>query len=225
MRELAAFLQNFGIKLHGAADIRPKDIQDVLTRVEGTPESNIISTVTLRSLKKARYDVEPVEHFGLAADRYCHFTSPIRRYPDLCVHRIIRLWLDGKLDARRKKRLEKELPGIAAHSSERERNAIEAERAVNDMTAAEYMSLRIGEEFEGVISGVTGFGVFVELENTVEGMVPLGSMEDDYYIYYEKQYCLIGEKTKKRVTLGDKARVRVVSTDIPAGKIEFGFAE
>ncbi len=221
MQELAVFLGNFGIKLHGAADIQPMDIQEVLNGVEGTPLSNVVNSVTLRSLKKARYDVEPVAHFGLAAEQYCHFTSPIRRYPDLMVHRIIKMQGSAKEIAR----LKKDLPAIAKQASERERNAIEAERAVDDMKMAEYMSTRVGSEFEGVVSGVTRFGIFVELENTIEGMIPLARMDDDYYVYNEKLYCVVGERTAKKITLGDNAKIRVVSVDTAAGKIEFEFAE
>ncbi len=223
MHELAVFLGNFGIKLRGKDDIQPKDIQVVLNGVEGKPEGNVVNSVTLRSLKKAKYDVRPIAHFGLAADQYCHFTSPIRRYPDLMVHRLVKLVLDKKMRGAVRKRYEELLPDVARVSSEREINAVEAERAVNDMKMAEYMAAHIGEEFDGVVSGVTKFGIFVELENTVEGMVPLAQMEDDYYVYHEKQYCVIGERTAKKITLGDKTRVRAVAAS--EGKIEFEFVE
>ncbi|MDL2237547.1 ribonuclease R [Christensenellaceae bacterium OttesenSCG-928-K19] len=225
IRELSIFLGNFGIRVPGNGDVRPKDIQDVLTKVENLPEQNVVNSVVLRSLKKAHYDIRPVEHFGLAADRYCHFTSPIRRYPDLMVHRIAKLAIAKGLKKKACAHLDEILPGIAKQSSERERNAIEAERAVNDLKMAEYMGRHIGEEYEGVVSGVTRFGIFVELENTIEGMIPLAQLEDDYYNYHEKQYCVIGERTGKKITLGDKARIQVVSADIALGKIEFTFAE
>ncbi len=225
MHELGVFLGNFGIKLNGTTDIQPKNIQDVLNNVEGTPESNVVNSVTLRSLKKAHYDVAPVLHFGLAAEQYCHFTSPIRRYPDLMVHRIIKMYLAGRTSGKVKKRLDRELPEIAKQSSERERNSIEAERAVENLKMAEYMTKHIGEEFEGVVSGVTRFGIFVELKNMIEGMVPLSQMNEDYYAYFEKQYCVIGERTGIKITLGDKAKIKVVSVDVSAGKIEFAFVK
>ncbi len=225
MKELAIFLRNFGIQLKGFMDVHPRAIQEVLARVEGTPDSNIVNSVTLRSLKKAKYDVMPIAHFGLAADQYCHFTSPIRRYPDLEVHRIVKMLLSGEMSGREMTHLERVLPEIARQSSERERNAIEAERAVQDLKMAEYMAERIGEQYEGVVSGVTRFGIFVELPNTVEGMIPLAQMKDDYYVYHEKQYCVIGERTKKKITLGDKTKIKVVAADISMGKIEFMFAE
>ena len=223
MHELAIFLQNFGIRLSGTQKIHPKALQTVLSKAQGTDEHNIINRVTLRSLKKARYDMLPVAHFGLAAERYCHFTSPIRRYPDLMVHRIIHAVAEGRASRKYTKKLEETLPTIANHSSERERNAIEAERAVQNRKMAEYMTRFIGREYLGVVSGVTRFGVFVELPSTIEGMVPLAEMKDDYYNYMEKMYCVIGERTKKKISLGDKVKVRVISSDVEASKIEFAF--
>ncbi len=225
MRELAVFLSNFGIRLSGYQNIHPKAVQAVLNMAQGTEEHNIINRVTLRSLKKARYDMMPVAHFGLAAERYCHFTSPIRRYPDLMVHRIIKAVLEGRADEKYVEHLEETLPGIALNSSLRERNAIEAERAVQNRKMAEYMTRFIGAEFAGVVSGVTRFGVFVELPNTIEGMVPLSAMEDDYYEYVEKLYCVIGERTHKKISLGDKVNIRVVSADVEASRIEFAFMD
>ncbi|MEF9989691.1 MAG: ribonuclease R [Christensenellaceae bacterium] len=224
MKELAIFLSNFGIKLKGSENITPHAIQEVLTQVEDTPQSCIVNTVTLRALKKARYATEPIAHFGLAADQYCHFTSPIRRYPDLQVHRILKSIIAGKLTAKNIAHLEEILPEVAKQTSAKERNAIEAERAVSDLKMTEYMVKHIGETFDGVVSGVTKFGIFVELSNTIEGMIPLAQMKDDYYIYDEKNYCVIGEHTKKRITLGDKTTIKVVSTDVSAGRIEFAFA-
>ncbi len=225
MNELAVFLSNFGIRLSGTQNIHPKAVQTVLNKAQGTEEHNIINRVTLRSLKKARYDMLPVAHFGLAAERYCHFTSPIRRYPDLIVHRIIHAVLEGRANEKYTKKLEETLPTIANHSSERERNAIEAERAVQNRKMAEYMTRFIGREYWGVVSGVTRFGVFVELPSTIEGMVPLSEMKDDYYNYMEKMYCVIGERKKKKISLGDKVKIRVISSDVEASKIEFAFAK
>ncbi|MGI6153857.1 MAG: ribonuclease R [Christensenellaceae bacterium] len=224
MHELAVFLKNFGVELKGVGDIQPKAIQEVLTQVEGTDEAGLINSVTLRSLKKAKYDTHPVAHFGLAADWYCHFTSPIRRYPDLAIHRIVKAFVEGKLSPGYEKKLEGVLETAAKQSSERERNAIEAERAVDNMKMAEYMSARIGEEHEGVVSGVTNFGIFVELENTIEGMIPLATLDDDYYEYEEKQHCVVGKRTAKRITLGDRVNIKVVHAEISTGKIEFAFA-
>lgn len=225
MKELAIFLGNFGIHLKGFKNVHPHAIQEVLEKVEGTTEETIVNTVTLRALKKARYATEPVSHFGLAADQYCHFTSPIRRYPDLQVHRIIKALLDGRLNDGYIRHLEKVLPEVAAQSSARERNAIEAERAVQDLKMTEYMSKYIGKTFPAVVSGVTKFGIFAELKNTIEGMIPLSQLDDDYYVYYDKEYCVIGEHTKKRITLGDKVKVKVVAADIALAKIEFTFVD
>ncbi len=225
MKELAIFLGNFGIQLKGFQNVHPHAIQEVLEKVAGQDEETIVNAVTLRALKKARYATEPVSHFGLAADQYCHFTSPIRRYPDLQVHRIIKAVIDGRMDEGYLRHLEKILPEVAAHSSARERNAIEAERAVQDLKMTEYMQKHLGEEFDAVVSGVTKFGIFAELDNTIEGMIPLAQMDDDYYVYYEKEYCVIGEHTKKRITLGDKVKIKVVAADVALAKIEFAFAE
>lgn len=221
VRELATFLKNIGIHLRGISDVHPRAFQEVLNLVAGTPEAGIVSTITLRSLQKAEYSTQPIGHFGLAADQYCHFTSPIRRYPDLIVHRLVKLMLAGKMDEKETKRLDKILPDIAKQSSERERNAITAERAVVAMEMALYMQDHLFEKTRGVISGVAGFGIFVELPNTVEGMIPMSSLTDDYYIYNEKMFCLIGEHTRRRLTLGDKIRVQAVAADPEAGKIEF----
>lgn len=225
MKELAIFLGNFGIHLKGFQNVHPHAIQEILEKVAGTTEETIVNTVTLRALKKARYATEPISHFGLAADQYCHFTSPIRRYPDLQVHRIIKALLDGRMDDGYQRHLEKILPEVAARASARERNAIEAERAVQDLKMTEYMSKHIGETFPAVVSGVTKFGIFAELDNTIEGMIPLAQLDDGYYVYYEKEYCVIGEHTKKRITLGDKVKVKVVAADVALAKIEFTFAD
>lgn len=225
MKELAVFLQNFGISLKGFMNIHPKAIQKVLADAQDTDEFNIINRVTLRSLKKAVYSTESEGHFGLAAERYCHFTSPIRRYPDLCDHRIIKHIIAKGMDEKYLRRLEKILPEIANNSSKRERNAIEAERMVENKKMAEYMSVRIGEKYEGIVSGVTKFGIFVELENTVEGMIPLSSLKDDYYIFNEKMYRVEGEHTHRRISLGDRIKIVVTYADIRMGKIEFGLDE
>ncbi|MEA4853994.1 MAG: ribonuclease R [Christensenella sp.] len=225
MKELSIFLGNFGIKLKGFQNVHPRAIQSVLSQAENTDEAAIVNRVALRSLKKAKYTTEPEGHFGLAAERYCHFTSPIRRYPDLQIHRILKQMLEKGIDEGIVRHYERILPEVAAKSSERERNAIEAERAVQDLKMTEYMSQFVGQEFPAIVSGVTRFGIFAELENTIEGMIPLAQLHDDYYDYREKEYCAVGEKTKKRITLGDKITIRVAAADVASGKIEFTLVE
>ena len=198
MVKLNILLHNFGQSIPIVNEIRPGSLQKVLARVAGRPEERIISTVMLRSLKQARYEAQNIGHFGLAATYYTHFTSPIRRYPDLIVHRLIReTFSTGDISAKRREKLTAMLPGIALHSSERERAAAEAERETVALKTAEYMAQFVGEKFDGIINGVTAFGIFVELDNGVEGLVRVSSMEDDYYRYVEEQYSLIGERTKK----------------------------
>ncbi|WP_232199124.1 ribonuclease R family protein [Thermosinus carboxydivorans] len=211
MEKLNALLHNFGQRLTTVDDIHPIVLQQVLTRIAGRPEERIISTVMLRSLKQARYEAENLGHFGLAARYYTHFTSPIRRYPDLIVHRILReTFTTGELSAKRREKLAKMLPVVAQHSSERERAAAEAERETVDLKKVEYMARFVGDEFPAIISGVTAFGLFVELDNGVEGLVHVSSMDDDYYQFIEEQYALIGERSKRIYRLGDAVNVRVV---------------
>ena len=193
--------------------MRPKEIQKLLDRVDGTPEEALISRLTLRSMKRARYTTENTGHFGLAAKYYTHFTSPIRRYPDLQIHRIIKENLRGRLNEDRIAHYEEILPKAAAQCSDRERRAEEAEREVVKMKKAEYMRSRIGEEYEGVVSGVTGWGVYVELENTVEGLVHVADMKDDHYEFVEQNYEMVGAHTGKTYKLGQTVRVRVTDAD------------
>jgi len=223
--EFNEFIHNFGHHLKGiSGEIHPKALQNLLEKIKGSREEGIISTVMLRSLKKARYSSDNAGHFGLAAKFYCHFTSPIRRYPDLIIHRIIKEYLKGKLDEERAQYLQEVLPSMADHCSQRERLADEVEREVDDLKKAEYMLDKIGMEFDGIISGVTHYGIFVELANTVEGLVRITALDDDYYVYYEKHYCLIGERTRKVYRLGDTVRVRVVNVDISSRNIDFVLA-
>jgi ribonuclease R len=226
IRKLAIFINNFGysIKL-GQEEIHPKEIQKLLIKVEDTPEEALISRLTLRSMKQAKYTVVNTGHFGLSAKYYCHFTSPIRRYPDLQIHRIIKENLSGKLGENRLKHYEKILYEVADHSSKTERRADESEREVEKLKKVEYMMEHIGETFEGVISGVTGWGMYVELPNTVEGMIRVSEMRDDYYIYDEERYQMIGEHTKKIYKLGQKVTVEVVNADKVQRSIDFALVE
>lgn len=223
--EFNEFIHNFGHHLKGiGGKIHPKSLQNLLEQIKGSREETIISTVMLRSLQKAKYSSENMGHFGLAAKYYSHFTAPIRRYPDLIIHRIIKDFLGERMDKKRMKRLEKELPEMADHCSERERVADEAERETDDLKKAEYMMDKIGIKFDGIISGVTNYGIFVHLENTVEGLVRVAAMDDDFYVYNEKHYCLIGEHTRKVYRLGDTLKIRVSNVDIESRNIDFVLA-
>ncbi len=225
MTKLNNLLHNFGQALRKPDDIRPKTLQRVLDRVAGRPEERLISTVMLRSLKQARYEAENLGHFGLAATYYTHFTSPIRRYPDLIVHRILReTFAGGGIPGKRREKLAAMLPEIALHSSQRERAAAEAERETTDLKKVEYMAQFLGEELTGTISGVTAFGLFVELENGIEGLAHVSSMDDDYYRYDEDRYALIGERTGKVFRLGDAAAVTLVKVNPAERTIDFVLA-
>ena len=226
IKKLAIFINNFGysIKL-GQEDIHPKELQKLLIKVEDTPEEALISRLTLRSMKQAKYTVANTGHFGLSAKYYCHFTSPIRRYPDLQIHRIIKENLSGKLGEKRINHYEKILYEVADHSSRTERRADESEREVEKLKKVEYMLEHIGETFEGVISGVTSWGMYVELPNTVEGMIRVSEMQDDYYIYDEEHYQMVGEHTRKIYKLGQKVKVEVVNADKIMRTIDFALVE
>lgn len=222
MLDFNEFIHNFGYHLKGIGEgIHPKVLQELLENVKGKPEEGIISAVMLRSLQKARYSHENLGHFGLATKNYCHFTAPIRRYPDLMIHRIIKESIHGKLNKKRIKELEEILPGMAEHCSKRERVADEAERETDDLKKVEFMLDKLGEEFDGIISGVTNYGIYVQLPNTVEGLVRISTIEDDYYVYNEKHYCLIGERTRRILRLGDSVRVKVAKVDLIMRNIDF----
>lgn len=222
IQKLGMFINNFGYAIKiGADEVHPKELQKLLTRIEDSPEEALISRLTLRSMKQARYTTTSTGHFGLATQYYCHFTSPIRRYPDLQIHRIIKETLRGRMVKERIQHYENILPEVAKHSSERERLAEEAERETNKLKKVEYMSSRIGEEFTGVISGVTGWGIYVELPSTIEGMIHITELQDDYYIYDEAHFELVGEHTKKVFKLGQEIKIRVVGTDSVQRTIEF----
>ncbi|MCX7922144.1 MAG: ribonuclease R [Clostridia bacterium] len=219
------FIHNLGYSLKGINKIHPKALQDLLAKVKGTKEERIISTVMLRSLQKAKYSHNNEGHFGLAAKFYSHFTSPIRRYPDLIIHRIMKEYLKGRMKGEREEQLNNRLPEIARQCSERERTAEEAERQTEDLKKVEYMKQHEGEVFEGIISGVTSFGMFVELDNTIEGLVRMSNMEDDYYIFNEKQYALVGERTRKTYRIGDTVTVKLAKADLAIRKIDFLLVE
>ncbi len=222
IRKLSAFINNFGYSMHiGQDEVHPKELQKLLQKIDGSPEEPLISRLTLRSMKQAKYTTISTGHFGLATNYYCHFTSPIRRYPDLQIHRIIKESLRGKMNDKRLSHYDKILPQVAKHSSEMERRADEAERETEKMKKVEYMSGHIGEVFEGVISGVTSWGMYVELPNTVEGLVHITSLDDDYYVYHESSYELVGESKNRHYKLGQRVKVRVESTDKLLRMIDF----
>lgn len=219
------FVHNLGYAVKWTKEVHPKSLQEVIEKVKGNKEETVVSTLLLRSLKQAKYSPECVGHFGLAARYYCHFTSPIRRYPDLMIHRIIKEYINGKIDEGRGIRLNKEVEYASKQSSEMERVAQDAEREVDDLKKAEYMADRIGEVYEGIISSVTNFGVFVELPNTIEGLIHISNFDDDYYIYDERRLSLIGERTKKVYRLGDEAKIKVSKVDIDQREIYFELVE
>ena len=225
VKKLSTFINNFGYHIHMGNEIRPKEIQKLLEKVEGTPQEALISRLALRSMKQARYTPENAGHFGLAAQYYTHFTSPIRRYPDLQIHRIIKENLRGRLSDDRMAHYEKILPEVATQSSEMERRAEEAERETVKLKKVEYMQERIGEVFEGVISGITKWGAYVELPNTIEGLVHVVNMKDDHYEYREEQYELVGEHFRNVYKLGQRVRVRVLGADRLQRTIDFEFCE
>jgi ribonuclease R len=225
IKKLSTFINNFGYSLHiGTDEVHPKELQKLLQKIDGTEEEPLISRLTLRSMKQAKYTVENTGHFGLAADCYCHFTSPIRRYPDLQIHRIIKESLRGRLNAKRIDHYEHLLPEVAKHASERERRADEAERETVKLKKVQYMEQHVGESFWGVISGVTEWGFYVELPNTVEGLVRVTALTDDYYRYFEDTYELVGEATNRRYKLGQKVCVTVEHCDRLLRTIDFVLA-
>ena len=222
MQEFRTFLMGLSIRLKGeGGNIHPKALNEVLEQVAGTSYENVVNTVMLRSMKKAFYSTECEGHFGLSMKYYCHFTSPIRRYPDLIIHRIIKEYLHGGIDDERIAVLSKKTQEAAETSSVTERAAIELERDVEKMKKAQYMSYHIGESFEGVISGITGYGMYVELENTIEGLVRLDRMYDDYYDAYPEQYRIVGQRTNKVYSLGQRVSIIVSDADYYEGTIDF----
>lgn len=226
LADLSEFLANFGLRLPLLRRPQPRALQDVLTRAAERPEERLINSIVLRSLKQARYAPENIGHFGLAARYYTHFTAPIRRYPDLLVHRVIKECLrHGRPRPRQQARWEKAFPELTVHCSEQERHAEEASRETVQLKKVQFMADKIGDDYVGIVSGVTNFGLFVELENTCEGLVHVSTMTDDFYTYIEKQYALMGERTRQLFRLGDKVRVRVIDADIESQQISFELVE
>ena len=224
IRELNKFLFNFGLKIKANQDnIYPKEFAKVLDDIKGKEEEKVISNLVLRTLKVARYEAENKGHFGIASKYYCHFTSPIRRYPDLFIHRIISNYLEENYDVDQKfiDKYKQEAEDRAKQSSEREKIATQVEREAEDIKKAEYMESRIGEEYEGIVSSITSFGMFVELESTVEGLIRFDKMGDEYYIYDEDRKRLIGEKTNKVYKIGDKVKIRVIAANKLLRQIDF----
>ena len=225
IKKLATFINNFGHSMHiSNKEVRPKEIQKLLGKVEGTPEETLISRLALRSMKQARYTPENTGHFGLAASYYCHFTSPIRRYPDLQIHRIIKENIRGRMNGERRDHYESILPEVTKKCSERERLAEEAERETIKLKKVEYMAEHIGEVFEGVVSSITKWGIYVELPNTIEGLIHVTNMRDDHYNYIEDSYEMVGERTGRTYKLGETVLVKVTGTDRLQRTIDFEFA-
>ena len=223
LRQFFDFITNFCLMIKGTGEeVHPSTLQKIQQEVEGQPEQMVISTMMLRSMQQARYDDVNLGHFGLSAEHYTHFTSPIRRYPDLIVHRLIRKYLiDKTMDDKTLNKWEEALPEIADHTSQRERRAIEAERDTDELKKAEYMVQHIGEEYEGIISSVANFGMFIELPNTIEGMVHVSEMTDDYYHFDERQMAMIGERQAKVFRIGDPVKIKVVNVDVDERMIDF----
>lgn len=219
VKEFAKFIAPFGYAIkHSGGKVHPRELAELLRDIRGRKEEMLISHVALRSLMKARYSEENGGHFGLASSCYCHFTSPIRRYPDLAIHRMIKTYLTGHFDAEKMAQFSKD---AAKQSTERELEAVDAERTVEDMKKAEFMQERLGDVYDAVISGVTSFGVFATLENTVEGLIRFGDLNDDYYVYDDALKTISGERTGKVYRVGDTISVQVARVDVPAGKIDF----
>jgi ribonuclease R len=227
VEDFETFITTLGYSLaatgHG---IKPKHFQKLIDRIKGTPEERPVAALMLRTMQKARYDAVSLGHFGLAAEHYTHFTSPIRRYPDLVVHRTLRESRHSPMTAARYEELEEELPEAGKHTSEMERRADDAERELLQWKKVRFMADKVGEEYEGYITGVAPFGIFVELvEHYVEGLVHVSSMADDYYRYIEQQHVMRGENTRKVYRLGDKVLVQVVRVDMERRQVDLGIVE
>ena len=226
IKSLSTFINNFGFHIHvGNQEVKPKEVQKLLAKIEDTPQEAMICRLALRSMKRAGYTPENLGHFGLAAKYYTHFTSPIRRYPDLQIHRIIKDVLRGRMKEEKAAHYEAILPEVTKHASETERRADEAERETIKLKKTEYMQQHLGEVYEGVISGVTRWGAYVELPNTVEGLVHVSNMMDDHYEYVEDSYEMVGEHTGKTYRMGQPVKIKVLSVDKLSRTIDFTFFE
>lgn len=226
IQRFAEFVTAFGVVLRGSADsIEPKQLQETLRHFDETPYDDVVTTMMLRSMQQAQYSDLPKGHYGLAARDYTHFTSPIRRYPDLIVHRLIHLYLKGRPSAKTQNKVETDLPNIAEHSSRMERRSVDAERETESLKKAEYMLDKVGEQYEGVISSVTSFGIFVKLPNTVEGLISIQALDDDYYHFHQNQLVLIGERTNNIYRIGQKVLVEVERVSIEDREIDFKLIE
>ena len=226
LEKMEQFLRGFGYYLRKKdGEIHPRELQKVLQKAEETDEERIITRMVLRSMMQARYTAENGGHFGLAAKYYCHFTSPIRRYPDLEIHRMIKKMLHGELDEKASAYYRRKMPDWAKHCSKQERVAEDAERDTDALKKVEFMEDKVGQIYEGIISGVTNWGIYVELPNTIEGMVALSQMDDDYYEFDEKKMLVFGKRMKKSYRLGDKVVVSVAKVDRMMGTIDFVFEE
>ena len=222
MKELAQLVRGFGYRFKpGQSDVHPPQIRHLLEKMKGRPEEAMLSRIVLRSMQKAQYATGCEGHFGLALKYYCHFTSPIRRYPDLLVHRSLKYWLRGEMDADTADRLNLCLPGAAARSSAMEQRAAEVERETVKLKKAQYMEERVGENYTGTISGITGWGIYVELPDTVEGMIRISDLTDDFYAYDEKRYILVGERTGRTYMLGQTMKITVAGVDTARRTIDF----
>jgi ribonuclease R len=227
VEQFEEFISTLGYGLGAASDdVRPRHFQKLVERIRGKPEEKAVAFLMLRTMQKARYDASNLGHFGLAATSYTHFTSPIRRYPDLVVHRTLRESRHATMDEDRREQLTEDLPDIARHTSERERRADEAERELVQWKKVRFMADKVGDEFNGYITGVSAFGIFVELvEHFVEGLVHVSTMADDYYRFVERSHVLRGENTGKVYRLGDRINVQVVKVDMERRQIDLGIVE
>ena len=226
IRSFVSFLGSLGYVYKGdLSDLSPRSVQKILKFLKDKKEYKILSSMLLRCMQKAIYSDSNLGHYGIASNCYTHFTSPIRRYPDTIVHRLLHTYLfDGSLDAKTCKKWEEKLGLIAEHSSEKERNAVDCEREVDDLKMAQFMESHVGEEFDGMISSITNFGIFVSLDNLVEGMVALKSL-DDFYHFDEKTYTLTGEKTKKKYKMGDRLKVKIERASKEEKVIDFSIVK
>ncbi|WP_201711116.1 ribonuclease R [Dolosigranulum pigrum] len=226
MKRFLEFITTFGLTAQASKDsITPKDLQGVMDRIKDEPYEAVISMLLLRSMQQARYDVDPIGHYGLGADYYSHFTSPIRRYPDLILHRLIHYYDEVGHSQQDKKRWESRLPDMAKHSSEAERRAIDAERETDELKKTEFMADKVGQEFMGTIISITGFGMFIQLPNTVEGLVHVSMMDDDYYRFDEDHLVMIGERTGKVFRIGQPIKVKLMRADVEEVQIDFSIVE